>query len=235
MTDESAIKILEQYREKPTLINEIKTVEEAVWLNEAITLGIKALKQESTVQDKQAESEKYQKAYDDGYDNGYAQARFDYEQEPCPEQILWERDIAIQQLKDLGYGLGEKPRECDDCVSREAVINTIMPYCSDDDGSTENLDDLRNVLDDIESLPSVYPQNTEKRNTSFINKPCISIGVCHEDKIKVLDKIWAEIKQLRNFRAENYDLEQYCDCFDARIIFRDEVLDIIDKHRKEEE
>lgn len=27
------------------------------------------------------------------------------------EQIMWERDVAIQQLQDLGYGLGEKPRE----------------------------------------------------------------------------------------------------------------------------
>ena len=26
------------------------------------------------------------------------------------EQIIWERDTAIQQLKDLGYGLGEKPK-----------------------------------------------------------------------------------------------------------------------------
>lgn len=35
-----------------------------------------------TIQEKQAESEKYQKAFDDGYANGYMQARFDYEQEP---------------------------------------------------------------------------------------------------------------------------------------------------------
>ena len=27
------------------------------------------------------------------------------------EQIQWERDMAIKQLHDLGYGLGEKPRE----------------------------------------------------------------------------------------------------------------------------
>jgi hypothetical protein len=27
------------------------------------------------------------------------------------EQIMWERDTAVQQLKDLGYGLGEKPKE----------------------------------------------------------------------------------------------------------------------------
>ena len=27
------------------------------------------------------------------------------------DQIQWERDLAIKQLHDLGYGLGEKPRE----------------------------------------------------------------------------------------------------------------------------
>ena len=47
MTEEFAINILEQYREKPTLINEIETVEEAVWLDEALAMGIQALKQKS--------------------------------------------------------------------------------------------------------------------------------------------------------------------------------------------
>ena len=47
--------------------------------DEAFRVAIKALKRESkTVQKEQAESEKYQKAYNDGYDNGYAQAKFDY-------------------------------------------------------------------------------------------------------------------------------------------------------------
>ena len=46
MTDEFAINILEQYRENPTLINEIETVEEAVWLDEALDMAIKALKQQ---------------------------------------------------------------------------------------------------------------------------------------------------------------------------------------------
>ena len=46
MTNEEAIHILEQYREKPTLINEIETVEEAVWLDEALEMAIKALEQE---------------------------------------------------------------------------------------------------------------------------------------------------------------------------------------------
>lgn len=32
------------------------------------------------------------------------------------DQIKWERDVAIEQLKDLGYGLGEKPRKQTDSV-----------------------------------------------------------------------------------------------------------------------
>ena len=47
MTDEFLINILKQYREKPTLINEIETVEEAAWLDEALGMAIKALEQES--------------------------------------------------------------------------------------------------------------------------------------------------------------------------------------------
>lgn len=43
---------------------------------------------------------------------------WDLEQEPCEdmvsrgvfEQVMWERDVAIDQLKELGYGLGEKPK-----------------------------------------------------------------------------------------------------------------------------
>ena len=43
---------------------------------------------------------------------------WDLEQEPCDdmvsrgvfEQVMWERDVAIDQLKELGYSLGEKPR-----------------------------------------------------------------------------------------------------------------------------
>ena len=47
MTREEHIEILKQYREKPTLINEISSVEEAVWLDEALDAAIKALEQES--------------------------------------------------------------------------------------------------------------------------------------------------------------------------------------------
>ena len=33
------------------------------------------------------------------------------------KQVTWERDIAIAQLKELGYEFGEKIRTSDDCVS----------------------------------------------------------------------------------------------------------------------
>ena len=42
---------------------------------------------EPSIQERQAESDKFDAAFQDGYNNGYAQARFDYEQEPtyCPK------------------------------------------------------------------------------------------------------------------------------------------------------
>ncbi len=64
-------------------------------ISEAYQIAFKALEQEpKTIQEIQAESEKYQKAFEDGYEQGYAQARFDYEQEPILDKIKSE----IEQL-----------------------------------------------------------------------------------------------------------------------------------------
>lgn len=57
----------------------------------------------------------------------------------------------------------------------------------------------------------------------FINKPCISSGVCEHDKNKVLDKIRTEIQKLRNCS---------CNCSDGII---DDVEDILDKYKGESE
>lgn len=59
---------------------------------------------------------------------------------------------------------------------------------------------------------------------SFINKPCISEGVCHEDKIKVLDKIRAEIQAMPT---------DYCGGYIG--LDKQEVLQIINKYREEQE
>lgn len=55
------------------------------------------------------------------------------------EQVVWERDVAIEQLKELGYGFGEKIIKDDNAVSRKEVLrmidcindhNAITPYKS---------------------------------------------------------------------------------------------------------
>ena len=43
----------------------------------------------------------------------------------------------------------------DDTISRQAAIDVVMQYCPDDDGSCSKADrDIRELLDDIENLPS---------------------------------------------------------------------------------
>lgn len=77
------------------------------------------------------------------------------EQEPSGEtvslgvfkQVMWERDIAIEQLKELGYGFGQKIEPCDDAISRQAVLDII-----DSDWKYEGMEHY------INDLPSVNPQ-----------------------------------------------------------------------------
>ena len=40
------------------------------------------------------------------------------------EQVRWERDTALEQLKELGYSLGEKPRKSD-LISRAEILDYI--------------------------------------------------------------------------------------------------------------
>lgn len=49
-----------------------------------------------------------------------------------------------------------------DLISREAVLNLVLPWCADDDGSVGKMGDLREVLDDIENLPSVELEEQEE-------------------------------------------------------------------------
>lgn len=47
----------------------------------------------------------------------------------------------------------------DDLISRQAALGVVFPYCQDDDGTcSKNGDDLRNLLDDIENLPSAQTE-----------------------------------------------------------------------------
>lgn len=62
---------------------------------------------------------------------------------------------------------------------------------------------------------------TECEQEPFINKPCVSSGVCEYDKQKILDKIRAEI---------NSPNRGTCDYFIV-----DRIEEIIDKYKESEE
>lgn len=67
------------------------------------------------------------------------------------KQVAKERDIAIEQLKELGYELGEKIRTSDDCVSRKAVDLLCFKYLK------PNNDDNVAFYEHFCDLPPVTP------------------------------------------------------------------------------
>ena len=76
-------------------------------------------------------------------------------------------------------------KSCEDCISRiEAIENFASWYGYDYDN--------QGYYRLLKQMPAVTPEQP------FINKPCISEGVCHEDKVNVLEKIRTEIMQVAN-------------------------------------
>lgn len=74
-----------------------------------------------------------------------------------------------------------------DLISREAVLNLVLPWCADDDGSVGKMGDLREVLDDIENLPSVELEEQKKAAA-----------------LEALEDVRAEIEAM-------YGVTDYCD------------------------
>lgn len=63
----------------------------------------------------------------------------------------------------------------------------------------------------------------------FMNKSCVSAGVCEHDKMQALDKVRTEIEDLDRY----YDNDYFSNNNDA--MFKcDEVMQIIDKYRNGE-
>ena len=105
------------------------------------------------------------------------------EQESCEDmvhigtlhQVMWERDVAIEQLKELGYGLGQKIEPCEDAISRDAVLKKQYRI---DDSATLSTRDVVNV-EDIEDAPSVTPS----RGWEEMTVPCENCG--HDMTFKI--------------------------------------------------
>ena len=98
---------------------------------------------------------------------------------------------------------------------KQSVISIcrILADKMDDSGKVA----VEQVISAVESVEEQEP---------FMNKPCVANQVCHEDKVKVIDKIRAEIVE---------DIERYNDIYDDTCHGLRMALDIIDKHKTESE
>ena len=91
------------------------------------------------------------------------------EQEHCGEmvhvetlhQVMWERDIAIGQLKELGYEFGQKIEPCEDAISRAdlGLTDFEIVMCNGDYKQA-----LEMLIDKIQKAPSVVPKPNESQD-----------------------------------------------------------------------
>lgn len=86
----------------------------------------------------------------------------------------------------------------------------------------------KGILEDKDYKRLCHALDLEKVEP-FLNKLCVSNGVCEHDKNVVLDKIRAEIEQLRLHKAQFLTNDKKV-CIDSQ-----EVLDVIDKYKAESE
>ena len=137
-----------------------------------------------------------------------------------PDGYLGKMDEALKMAIEA-----MQTEPCEDCISRRVVLNTISEYDFDFPQYMERfVTELRDAMkkdlaQDIGNLPSVQPE-------PFINKPCVSEQACHEDKMKVLDKIESELWM----KGMNMDGEYQ----GIWVRFRD-IERIIDKYKTESE
>ncbi len=103
-------------------------------------------------------------------------------------QVMWERDIAIEQLKELGYSLGQKIEPCEDCISRQYLLDNCvvdkvtMPYVS---------------VNKIKEAPPVKPQEPFFDKLTEIIEPLRHLsfdemGDVEWQMLRVIDKYEAE-------------------------------------------
>lgn len=112
------------------------------------------------------------------------------EKEPCKDvvslevykQVIWERDIAIAQLKELGYGFGEKIRSCEDAVSRLDVMDMTGLYAD----WFESSDSYNDFVAELYKLPPVTPTRKKGKwinhRFSFVNDDEQIVTECHCNK-----------------------------------------------------
>lgn len=70
------------------------------------------------------------------------------------EQVMWERGVAIGQLKELGYELGQKIEPCEDAISGQAVCNIV-----NDIRDCISVEGYCAIIERLKKLPPVTPKS----------------------------------------------------------------------------
>ena len=74
-----------------------------------------------------------------------------------------------------------------DTISRQAAVELVMKYCTDDDGTVQCDGDIRELLDELENLPSAQPEQKWIPCTEQLPRQGQEvICQCRADMIKVL-------------------------------------------------
>ena len=153
------------------------------------------------------------------------------EQEPCENCISRENALRVAKNEYL--------RGWHNAL-RKALSEKYSIHCEEGNFSViqeETITGLGLSMDcalgkDVESYMSTIPSVTPQE--PFINKPCVSSGVCEHDKNVVLDKIRAEIQALSP-KPTAFDVVDGNPIKDAVWETIADVLKIIDKYKAESE
>ena len=127
------------------------------------------------------------------------------------EQVMWERDIAIDQLKELGYELGQKIEPCDDAVSRAAVRQGMIKY-----GFTAPDMTVHEFVED--ELPSVTVRQPEKccETCKYNGVFSLECSRCDDDMTRYTSKQTARQIQ-KPLKCRNANCGAMCSPADAEI------------------
>lgn len=156
-------------------------------------------------------------------------------------QVVKERDIAIEQLHELGYEFGEKIEPTTkndlgvDLISRADVLKLMQ-----DNWHTHNGDwAMQESMDDIRALPSVTPQEPTTFQWCHDCKEYDQEKHCCHRWSKVIRDTVEEMKQeqepiIDKIRTEIDSLEWWCNGEDY-FVNRKAVKCILDKYKGESE
>ena len=92
--------------------------------------------------------------------------------EGASKQFMWERDIAIEQLHELGYELGQKIEPCEDAISRADAQTEIMMSKSITAFDRDLWIRTKDAVQIIRELPAVTPSRMSKEDFIYALKTC---------------------------------------------------------------